>query len=323
MRAVVVTGFGDAERLTMTGRPDAEPGTGDVVIRAAAVGLNPMDWKLMEGQFRFFVRQKPPYVPGFDVAGTIETGGAGADPAFQTGERVVGSTKKGGALAELVAVERASLVRIPERLSWEDAAAVPGSGCTALQALRDVARMRAGARVLVNGASGGVGTFAVQVARVLGADVDATTSASNIDLVRGLGALRVYDYEKEDFAREAAVYDVVFDAVAKRAFGECRRALKPGGVYMTTLPNGKLFWDIARTTAFPFAFGGRRAAAIMARPNAGDTAELLRWVDEGKIRPIVDRVVPMEIAAVRTAFEHLRSGRARGKVVVRVGKGEL
>ncbi len=343
MNAVVVTGFGGVERLAMVARPDPVLGPGQVAVRVVAVALNPLDWKMMHGQFRLIFRHRPPYVPGFDVSGVVEAVGAGAEASV--GERVVAGTARGGGLAERIVVAAKALVRIPAHVSFEEAAAIPGAGCTALQGLRDGAKLREGQgegrregrRVLVNGASGGVGTFAVQIARAMGAVVDATCSARNVELVRELGAARVFDYAREDFVRAAPTdapdagagdgaadanakkYDVVFDAVATRTFAECRGVLKEGGVYVTTLPSARLISEIALTTIAPFTFGGRHAHAIMVRPNARDVGEILRWADEGKVRPVIDRVAAMDEASVREAFTHLGSGRARGKIVVRVG----
>jgi NADPH:quinone reductase-like Zn-dependent oxidoreductase len=315
MKAVVITGYGGVDRLELREAADPEPAEGGVVVRVRAAALNPLDWKIRRGMLRIVWRIHFPFVPGFDVAGEVES--APVNSRWRAGERVFASSDHGGGLAERIAVRGSFLARIPERMSFEEAAAVPAAGCTALLALRDSCRVREGARVLVNGASGGVGTFAVQIARALGATVDGVASSHNHELVRGLGASRTIDYEHEDFTRERGAWDAIFDAVATRTFRRCLPALRPKGVYCTTMPGPGPFFDMAATRLMPFAFGGRRATWVVVRPSGDNLETLASWIVQGKIRPVVERVVPLRIDDVRAAFEHLESGHARGKIVVR------
>jgi NADPH:quinone reductase-like Zn-dependent oxidoreductase len=316
MKAAVLTGYGSVERLELREVPAPLPGRGEILVRVKAAGMNPLDWKLRAGKMRFVFRLRLPAVLGFDVAGVIEGLGSGVS-RLRVGDEVFATTEKGGTHAELVSVAEGDAAAMPASMSFLEAAAVPGGALTALQALRDVAHLQPGQRVLVNGASGGVGTFAVQIARILGGQVAAVTSARNVDLVRSLGAEEVADYAQEDFTRRGKRYDVVFDVVPNRTFAACSRALTPSGVYVTTLPGpGPFLGRAAAALLRPFGFS-RRCAWVMLRPSGSDLEILGRWADEGKLRAVVDRAYPLE--QIRDAHLHVEGGHTRGKVVLKVG----
>jgi NADPH:quinone reductase-like Zn-dependent oxidoreductase len=312
MRAAVTEAFGGVERITVRDVPKPQPGPGEVLVRVRAASMNPLDCKLREGKFRFIYRVTPPFVLGFDLAGEVEAVGPGVT-RLRPGDAVFGSTLRPGAHAEHAVAAEELLLPKPSRLSFEEAAAVPAAAASALQALRDDARLREGQRVLLNGAGGGIGTFAIQIARARGARVTAVASARNQDLLRELGADECLDYAKEDFARREAAFDVVFDIVPNRSFPECRRALAPGGTYVTALPGpGPFLWRVL--TALPL-FGGRRCRALMLRPTRPDLEELARLAEAGTLRPVVGEVFGLD--AIREAHLRMQSGHARGKIVVR------
>lgn len=312
MRAAVTEAFGGIDRVVVRDLPRPVPGPGEVLVRVKAAAMNPIDCKLREGKFRLIFRVKPPFVLGFDLAGEVEAVGTGVT-RLRPGDAVFGTLSRPGAHAEHAVAGEELLLPKPSRLSFEEAASLPAAAMSALQALRDDARLRDGQRVLLNGAGGGIGTFAIQIARATGARVTAVASARNQELLRELGADECLDYAKEDFARREAAFDAILDLVPNRSFPECRRALAPGGTYVTTLPGpGPFFWRVL--AALPL-FGGRRCRMLMLRPKRSDLEELARLVEEGKLRAIVGDVLPLD--AIRDAHVRMQSGHARGKIVVR------
>lgn len=320
MRAVIVTHRGTG-RLESVERPAPRPGPGELLVRVVAAGVNPVDWKFRSGALGRLAARAMPEIPGVDVAGVVEEVGPGAGAAvgepLARGTAVLGMTRRGGGYAELALVEQAAAARKPEGLGFTDAAAIPASGLTALQALRDGARLSSGQRLLVNGAAGGVGTFAVQLGRFLGAKVTAVTSARNEPMVRELGAERVIDYSREDFTRAADEYDVIFDAVANRTFQECARRLASNGVYITTLPGPANLLAVLRTRLG--LAGGKRAIMVNVQAKGSDLAYLAELAAQGKVKPVVERT--FLLAEAEAAVGASRGGHVRGKLVLEVGSG--
>jgi NADPH:quinone reductase-like Zn-dependent oxidoreductase len=311
MRAMGLRRYGPPEVLEALEVERPEPGPDGVLIRVAAAGVNPADCLLRSGGLRFVARQKMPFVPGADVAGVVEDVGPDVT-RFGVGDPVYAmlpSTAGGGYAGYAVASE-GSVAAIPPCLTFGEAAAVPLAALTALQALRDKAGLAAGARVLVNGASGGVGTFAVQISRAIGARVTGVTSGRNADLVRGLGADEVLGYTQEDIISGEARYDVVFDAVNVLAFRRARRVLKPNGVFVTVNPFiGRLSpgW-LARFR------DGKRIESLLVRPDGGDLDRIGAWISSGEVWPVIDRSYPLADAV--EAHLYSESRRARGKIVL-------
>ncbi len=231
MRAAVTETFGGVDRVVVREVPKPVPGPGEVLVRVRAASMNPLDCKLREGRFRLIFRVKAPFVLGFDLAGEVEAVGPGVT-RLRAGDAVFGEMPGPGSHAEYAVVGEEHLLPRPARLSFEEAAALPAAGMSALQVLRDEARVRAGQRVAINGAGGGIGTFALQIAKAWGARVTAVASARNQELLRELGADECLDYSREDFARREAAFDVILDVVPNRSFPECRRALAAGGTYL-------------------------------------------------------------------------------------------
>jgi NADPH:quinone reductase-like Zn-dependent oxidoreductase len=286
MKAIAIDGYGDAGELQAREAPDPKPGSEEILIRVRAAGVNPLDWKIRQGQLRLLLRLRFPYVLGSDVAGEVVSTGVLAE-TFPMGAPVFAFSdpRRGGAYAELAVVNQAMAARKPDSLDFIEAASLPIAGCTALQALRDIGRVFQGARVLIHGGAGGVGHFAVQIAKALGAETTATCGPTNIDFVRSLGADTVIDRSRQDFTAARDSYDVIFDAVGKSSFSACRNALAPGGTYVTTLPSPELFfWGAAQQVAKLFG-QAKRARLIMVRPNGEDLAYLARLADKGKSSP--------------------------------------
>jgi NADPH:quinone reductase-like Zn-dependent oxidoreductase len=321
MKAVAIDRYGDPTVLQLkeVDKPrladdSAKPKLHNrVLIKVHATTVNPMDWKIRSGKFRWMPGNKLPLILGFDVCGEVVEVGS-AVTQFQVGDRVYGALGlPGGADAEFTMARADWLAIAPTNLSDEEAAAVPGSALTALQALRDVAQLQAGQSVLINGASGGVGSFAVQIGKALGAEVTGVCSTPHLEMVKSLGADRVIDYTQEDFTAEArSRYDIIFDTVAKRSFAECQPALKPNGTYITTLPSGKLIWQRIWTAIFP----GKKVKFVVQTPSGKDLGYLKELLEAGKIRAIVDRVYPL--AELSVAHKYSESGHAAGKIVIKI-----
>jgi NADPH:quinone reductase-like Zn-dependent oxidoreductase len=313
MKAIVIDCYGGNEVVHLRDVPLPEVGRGEVLIRVRGASINPVDWKIRDGMVRILTGWRFPKVLGSECAGEIVKTGPGVR-RFKNGDQVIGAPgiRRLGAFAEYASVAEGKTFRKPASLPFEEAATLPIAGLTALQALRDKGRIKAGSRVLVNGASGGVGTFAVQVARVFGAEVTAVCSGANHELVRELGAERVIDYTREDFTREGERYDLIFDAVATSSFAADKKALAPQGVYVATLPSPAILLNQFLTGFVT----GRQARTLMVKPNEADMAWMRERIEAGVIRVVVDRVVPLE--RIGEAFAYSESGKARGKVVVKV-----
>jgi NADPH:quinone reductase-like Zn-dependent oxidoreductase len=315
VKAVVIDGYGSTDRLSLREIDKPAPGPKQVLLRVRATSVNPIDWKLRKGMLRFVRPLSFPFILGFDAAGVVEEVGSGVT-RWRSGDAVYASIRRGGCYAEYVAASESALAPKPDNLSFEEAAAVPVAALTALQAFRDKAALKAGDRVLINGASGGVGAFAVQVAVALGGRVTAVTSTRNLELVRQLGAERVIDYTREDFASRDEMYDVVFDVVPNRSFGTCSRVLVPTGIYVTTVPGaGSIVWGFL-TSCAGLAGYGKRCRWIVMKPNGPDLELLTPWMEQGTLTPLIDRLYSFE--EIPQAHAYSESGRARGKIVIRV-----
>jgi NADPH:quinone reductase-like Zn-dependent oxidoreductase len=313
MKAAVFSRYGGNEVVEVKDVPLPVAGPGEVVIKVHAASVNPVDWKVRYGQARIFTGSKFPKVLGCECAGEIFATGAGA-AKFRKGDRVVmyTSVKRLGAFAEYACTAEATVYPIPEGISFEQAACLPIAGLTALQSLRDHGRIEAGKKVLINGASGGVGHFAVQIAKVFGAEVTGVTSGRNAEFVKGLGADKVIDHTKEDFTKGSGPYDLVFDAVSMSSFGACKKVLASGGRYVNTLPNATVLFQLF--TAF---LPGKKARSMWVKPGAADMAWMMDRIMEGKVRVVIDQTYPLD--RVKDALAASEAGRTRGKIVVTAG----
>lgn len=328
MKAVVQERFGPPNTLRLREIDQPRPGAGQLLIRVHAAALNPYDWHMMRGDpyaarltGAMGLSRPRSRVAGIDAAGVVEAVGAGVR-GIEPGAAVLGFCR--GAFAEYATATADLLVPKPTRLTFEEAAAVPMGAVTALRGIRDVGRVRAGQRVLVNGAGGGVGTFAVQIAAGLDAEVTGVCSARNGDLVRSLGAAHVIDYARQDFTADGARYDVILDNVGNRPLHRVRRALTPAGVLVANGggPPGRVFGAIGSTLKVVAvnAFARHRLRPILpAVPDGPVHADLLAvtaLVEAGKVTPVIGRTYPL--ADTAAAMRRVEEGHSRGKAVIAV-----
>ena len=326
MKAIVYCDYGVANlKLEEIEKP--VPNDDQILVKVRAASVNPYDWHFVEGT-PYVIRaiggvglRKPKDIRlGVDFAGTVEAVGKNVTQ-FKPGDEVFGG--RGGAFAQYVCPRATRAVALkPTSVSFEDAASVNIAGITALQALRDKGKVQPGQKVLINGASGGVGTFAVQIAKSLGADVTGVCSTRNVDLVKSLGADHVIDYTKEDFTKSAERYDVMLDNVGNHSLSECRGVLTPNGKYVLIGGGGasdqgflgglgKALWAMVFSK-----FVNQQMGMMMADANHNDLTVLADMMQSGKLKPVIDRSYKLE--QVPDAIRYLEQGHARGKVVISV-----
>jgi NADPH:quinone reductase-like Zn-dependent oxidoreductase len=296
MKAAVYTKTSLGKVLEMKDAEQPVPKDREVVIRVRAASVNPLDWRLKSPR------------PGVDVAGEVAAVGKTVSQ-FKPGDAVFGAGK--GAFAEYACASEANLVRKPESVSFDQAAAVPIAGLTALQALRDKGHLQAGQKVLINGAAGGIGTFAVQIAKSCGANVTGVCGTNNVALVRYLGADRVIDYTRDDFTHDSERYDLLLDNVGNRTLSAMSRVLSPSGkCVMAGVP--KEPWTVfARLLK---ALARKKFKFFIAKINRDDLTTLCGLIQAGKLTPVIDRRYPL--AETATAIAYVEEGHARAKVVL-------
>jgi NADPH:quinone reductase-like Zn-dependent oxidoreductase len=319
MRALRFERYGPSDVLRVEDVSQPLPRPGEAKVRVHAVGLNPIDWKVRAGDFRLIpVFRGPPRGLGCDFAGEIVGIGGGATERH-VGERVFGSLlpfARGGALAEFLVVAYDRVLPIPESVDDTVAAALPIAGGTALQGMVDEAGAVAGQRVLITGAAGGVGHFAVQIAKNLGTHVVAVCSAANADFVRGLGADEVIDYARDDFTRRDDRFDVVFDAAAASSFEAAKRVLTEFGSYINTGPTAVAIATTVVSAVIARLTSRQRAIPIMVRNRPQTWHRVAQLVQSGAMRAHIERTITLDdVAAAQRAME---TGHGRGKIVVRM-----
>jgi NADPH:quinone reductase-like Zn-dependent oxidoreductase len=323
MRAVVYTEYGPPDVLQFTEVAKPTPKDDEVLIRIRAASVNPLDWHLMRGK-PLFARliigglRKPKITrPGRDVAGQVEAVGRNVTQ-FKPGDEVFGACR--GAFAEYACTSESALVMKPDNVTFEQAASVPVAAFTALQGLRDKGQIQPGQKVLINGAAGGVGTLAVQIAKWFGADVTGVCSTRNVNMVRSVGADRVIDYTQQDFTTSGQRYDLIFDLVGTHSLFACRRVLNPKGIYIGAgvagrqgaSLNGLLArWIIALVLS---QFVSQKFAMFMARSSKEDLTIMRELMEAGKVTPVIDR--RYRLSEVPQAIQYLAEGHARGKVII-------
>jgi NADPH:quinone reductase-like Zn-dependent oxidoreductase len=325
MKAIIQERFGPPEVLRLADVDPPEIGPGDVRIRVYAAALNPYDWHMLRGD-PLVARlipgavglTRPRYrVAGLDAAGRVEAVG-GQVGGFKVGDEVLGFCP--GAFAEYARAEADKVVPKPERLTFEQAAAIPIAATTALRAIREVGQVQAGLKLLVNGAAGGVGSFAVQIAAAAGAEVTGVCSAGSAELVRSLGAVHVIDYASEDFTGQRGRYDVILDNVGNHRLRELRRAVVPAGTIVLNAGGspGHVFGPIAalaRAVAVN-AFVGQLLRPLPTRQDRTELAAITALIEEGKVTPVVDRTYPM--ADTAKGLHYVEAGHVHGKVVITI-----
>ncbi|MEV0297169.1 NAD(P)-dependent alcohol dehydrogenase [Nocardia sp. NPDC050710] len=322
MTAVVAPQYGGSEVLRVESAPRPAPGKREVLVRVRAAAVCKGDVHLLTGTpylirlMGFGVRRPKHRVIGHDLAGEVVAVGADVTD-FRPGDAVFGSVTA-GAFAEYVRVPVDTVAPVPAGLSFEQVAAVPDSGMTALQGLREVGQLRAGQRVLINGASGGVGSFAVQIAKALGAEVTAVCSTRHLDMVRGLGADHVIDYTAADFTEIDRRFDVLLDLVGNRPLAACRRILTPTGIFVSSsgAPGGNWFGPVLWLGKVVLAnlFVRQTLRPLLMRPRRADLEFLTELLENGAVRPSIERSYPLVEAAA--AIRHIENGHAEGKTVL-------
>ena len=319
MKTIVYTKYGSPEVLQFKEIEKPAPGENEVLVKIYAASTNAADWHLMRAE-PFLARLengllKPKNTKlGADVAGRVEAVGRNVKQ-FQVGDEVFGCMPLNelGAFAEYVCAHEDGVAIKPARLTFEQAAAVPLAAFTALQGLRDKGQIKPGQKVLVNGASGGVGTFAVQIAKSFGAEVSGVTSTRNLEMVRSIGADHVIDYTKEDFTQNGQHYDLIFDAVGNRSVADYERALSPNGICAVAG-----FTNLSRLFQFMFLGGKKVGLMATAKGNKKDLLFIKELLETGKIVPVIDRCYPF--SEVADAIRYLEAGHAQGKVVITVAQ---
>jgi 2-desacetyl-2-hydroxyethyl bacteriochlorophyllide A dehydrogenase len=313
MKAVFINQYGSTQVLQYGDIETPSINRDQLLVKVYASSVNPVDWKIRAGQLQFLTGYKFPMVLGFDVSGEVVAVGESVT-RFQTGDKVYAylDSLPGGAYAEYAVVSERVACFKPDNMSYEQAAAVPLAATTALQALRDLGQILPGHKVLINGASGGVGSFAVQIAKAFKAEVTAVCSTQNVALVQSLGGDRVIDYTVQDFTKDTSFYDIIFDAVGKESFSGCQNILKPNGVYVTTLPDP----DSVVQSFLTFLLPGKKSKLVVAQSSGQDLAYLKELIEGGKIRSVIDRTYSLEELAV--AHAESEQGHVVGKLAIAV-----
>jgi NADPH:quinone reductase-like Zn-dependent oxidoreductase len=332
MKAFILKRYGKKEKLHLTEIAEPVARGNDVLVQIHAAGVNLLDSKIRDGEFKLILPYKPPFALGHDIAGVVTKVGSGVGK-FKVGDEVYARPKdhRIGAFAQRIAIHENDVAIKPKNLTMEQAASIPLVGLTAWQALVEKANLKKGQKVFIQAGSGGVGTFAIQLAKYLGATVATTTSATNIDLVKSLGADIVIDYKKDDFEKILKDYDVVLNSQDGKTLEKSMRVLKPGGKLISI--SGPPDSDFAEEIGSPWfvklimrllSAGVRKKAKrlnvsfsfLFMRAEGSQLREITSLIDSGIIRPVIDKVFPFE--ATNEAMAYVESGRAKGKVVIKI-----
>jgi NADPH:quinone reductase-like Zn-dependent oxidoreductase len=318
MKAIVWTRYGPPDVLQLQDMERPVPKDNEVLIKVRAVSINSWDRELFNGiaHINLGGRMRPPHeILGCDVAGTIEEVGRYVT-LFKPGDDVFGDINRDGwgGFAEFVCARETSLSRKMTFLSFEQAAAIPQAAGLALQSLRDKGKIRSGQRVLINGAGGGVGTFAVQIAKSFGTEVTGVDRAGKLDMLQSIGADHVIDYGKEDFTHNGLEYDLIVDVVSHRSVFDYKRVLAPKGICVLVGGSGRAI--IGSVVLGPWAIGSRKVRLLLYKPDTRDLAFLGDLIGAGKVTPIIDR--RYSLSEVADAFRYYEEGNVKGKIVVTV-----
>jgi NADPH:quinone reductase-like Zn-dependent oxidoreductase len=324
MKAILHTKYGPSDELQLKLVDKPVPKDNEVLIKIHATTVtttdcNARNFTFVPQSFKFFARlmfgfNKPKInILGIDLSGEIEAIGKDVK-LFKVGDRVFGSpgTKFGGHAEYSCIPENGALRIMPAEISWEEAAAIPLAGNTALFFIRDLGKIQKGQKILIHGASGAIGTYAVQIARYYGAEITGVCSSSNAEMLKSIGADKVIDYTKEDFRKSAERYDFVFDVVGKTTFSDCKGILKPGGIYLENMLGlndiPKMLWTSI--------FGGKKIKGGVSKESAENLNFLSELIEKGKLKPVIDRVFPLEKTA--EAFQYVEQGHKKGTVIIKI-----
>jgi NADPH:quinone reductase-like Zn-dependent oxidoreductase len=321
MKAIVHTQYGPPDVLHLTEVAKPTPKDDEVLIKIHAASINAADWHLVRGTpflVRFMVGGilKPKNtMTGADMAGRVEAVGKNVTQ-FKLGDEVFGDLSRSGwgAFAEYACAKESVLVLKPANTTFEEAAASGMAAVTALQGLRNKGKIQAGQKVLINGASGGVGTFAVQIAKSFGAEVTAVCSTRNVERMRSIGADHVIDYKKEDFVKNGQQYDLIIGANGNRSLADYKRALRPNGIYVMLGGAGSQLFEALLLGSFHSMTGSKKIGTLMASPNQNDLMIIKELLEARKVVPVIDRCYPLSEAA--DALRYVEEGHAQGKVII-------
>jgi NADPH:quinone reductase-like Zn-dependent oxidoreductase len=326
MKAAIYTSYGPPDVVHIADVEKPSPKDDEVLIKVRAASVNPLDWRLMKGEPRLLrimprLLKMPIGRPGVDVAGEIEAVGKKVTQ-FKPGDAVFGACR--AAIAEYACARESGIAMKPANVTFAQTASVNVAGLTAVQGLRDHGKIQPGSKVLINGAAGGVGTFAVQLAKVFGAHVTGVCSTRNIEMVKSIGADAVIDYTQNDFTTSNRRYDLILDCVGNHSFSECRRVLSPKGRYIGIgAPHDMSVIGLLALMIKPLVlslFASQKAVMFIAKVNAADLALLAELIATGKLVPVIDKSYSLSEAA--EAIRHVEEGHARGKVVITVSSEE-
>lgn len=313
MKAIVTITYGSVEVLEYQEVEKPVIKDDEILVQVHACSVNPVDWKIRRGDAKWLTGRTPPIILGGDYAGVVVEVGEQVK-GYKTGDDVWGMVHafKGGTYAEFVKVKKEEICLKPKNLSFEEASSIPLVGLTAYQSLVYNGRLKKGDHILVNGCSGGVGLAGLQIAKALGCKVTGICSTNNLQLAQKAGADYVIDYTKEDVLKSKVMYDIFFDAVAKKSFSQAKIILKEGGIYVTTLPS---FQSLVFSPLINMV-STRKIKTIFVKPSTKDLAILKELVENGKLVPVVEKVYPLD--RVREAHTRSETGRVVGKLVLKV-----
>ncbi len=322
MKAIYCPKYGNSSILELRDVEKPSVGKNSVLVKVKVASINAGDWHLMRGDpflIRLFFGLKKPKFPilGVDLAGEVEAIGANVT-AFQVGDRVVGDMSNCGygAFAEYTSASQKSLVKIPDEMSYEIAASLPTAGVTALQGLRNIGGIQSGQKVLINGASGGVGSFAVQIAKALGATVTAVCSTRNLEMVKTLGADTIVDYKKENFTQDSKLYDLIYAVNGYHPITEYSRCLNDRGTYVMSGGSNKQMSEVMVRGPLLSRKNGKNFKNYVVKPSQDDLQFLINLYNEGKISPVISKVFSFD--EIPKAIEYIEEGKASGKIVVNI-----
>ncbi len=307
MKAVQIEKFGTPDVLKITELDQPKPKQNELLVRVKTVSINPLDYKVRNGSLSPLLKLRLPFIIGSDFAGIVESTGNKVQN-FKPGDRVFGSLSpfRSGACAEYITVNAAQVAPIPDEVSFDEAAAIPIAGLTALHALRDMAKISEGEKVLINGASGGVGSFAVQLAKIMKAQVTGVCSTANVQFVTELGADKVIDYKKESFLTLTEKYDLFFDVVSNATLKNAQRVLSQNGMYVATLPSPlKLFKSF---------ISPQKVKIVMVKKRVDDLNYLAELTAKKKLKVVISKSFSLD--DIRQAHAAIENGKVKGKLVV-------
>lgn len=312
MKAVFYNKYGSPDVLEVGELEKPKINKAEILVQAHASSVNPVDWKIRMGGLKILTGNKFPKGLGGDVAGKVDEVGKKVT-GFKVGDEVYGKLSgfKGSTYAEFVVAKPEDLALKPTNLNFNEAASVPLAALTAYQALVNHGELKKSSKVLINGCSGGVGHFALQIAKALGAEVTGVCSTKNIALAKELGADFVIDYTKENVTANKEKYDIFFDAVANQSYGKIKPILKKKGKYVTTLPAVGVILN-----SITGLFSSKKARMINVKSNPQDLQQLTKWIENSKVKPIIDKIYPLE--DIREAHRHSETGRVVGKLALSI-----